>query len=199
MSCGKTGAQAFNALFREDLTGLMFGIERFGQRFDKGEKVMQVVENRVRGTYTGDVGVITEIDRKEGELYVRYGERIVCYAFEELDELVQAYAVTVDKVRGNEFPGVIIPFSMEQSVVLRREVLYTAVTRAKAGRLRGGSRGAGGGGEAHGRPSAQDGTRRAVDARGSLTRKKFAKRKGRSTASLFFRRFPRTVWQWLSE
>lgn len=100
MSCGKTGAQAFNALFREDLTGLTLGIERFGQRFDKGEKVMQVVENRARGTYTGDVGVITEIDRKEGELYVRYGERIVCYAFEELDELVQAYAVTVDKVRG---------------------------------------------------------------------------------------------------
>lgn len=131
MSCGKTGAQAFNALFREDLTGLTFGIERFGQRFDKGEKVMQVVENRARGTYTGDVGVITEIDRKEGELYVRYGERIVCYAFEELDELVQAYAVTVDKVRGNEFPGVIIPLSMEQSVVLRREVLYTAVTRGQ--------------------------------------------------------------------
>lgn len=66
MSCGKTGAQAFNALFREDLTGLTFGIERFGQRFDKGEKVMQVVENRARGTYTGDVGVITEIDRSEG-------------------------------------------------------------------------------------------------------------------------------------
>lgn len=131
MSCGKTGAQAFNALFREDLTGLTFGIERFGQRFDKGEKVMQVVENRARGTYTGDVGVITEIDRKEGELYVRYGERIVCYAFEELDELVQAYAVTVDKVRRNEFPGVIIPLSMEQSVVLRREVLYTAVTRGR--------------------------------------------------------------------
>lgn len=131
MSCGKTGAQGFNALFREDLTGLTFGIERFGQRFDKGEKVMQVVENRARGTYTGDVGVVTEIDRKEGELYVRYGERIVCYAFEELDELVQAYAVTVDKVRGNEFPGVIIPLSMEQSVVLRREVLYTAVTRGQ--------------------------------------------------------------------
>lgn len=53
------------------------------------------------------------------------------YAFEELDELVQAYAVTVDKVRGNEFPGVIIPLSMEQSVVLRREVLYTAVTRGQ--------------------------------------------------------------------
>lgn len=92
---------------------------------------MQVVENRARGTYTGDVGVITEIGRKEGELYVRYGERIVCYAFEELDELVQAYAVTVDKVRGKEFPGGIIPLSMEQSVVLRREVLYTAVTRGQ--------------------------------------------------------------------
>ena len=131
MNGGQTGAQALNALFREDLTGLSFGIERFGQRFDKGEKVMQVVDNRGRGTCTGDVGVITEIDRKEGELYVRFGERIVCYAFEELDELVQAYAVTVDKVRGNEFPGVIIPLSMEQSVVLRRDVLYTAVTRGQ--------------------------------------------------------------------
>lgn len=129
-TCGQTGSRALNELLRYDLTGLTGGIERFG-RFDKGERVMQVVENRARGTYTGDVGVITEIDRKEGELYVRYGERIVCYAFEELDELVQAYAVTVDKVRGNEFPGVIIPLSMEQSVVLRREVLYTAVTRGQ--------------------------------------------------------------------
>ena len=131
MSSGQTGAQALNALFREDLTDLSIGIERFGQRFDKGEMVMQAVDNRGRGTYTGDVGVVTEIDRKEGELYVRFGERIVCYAFEELDELVQAYAVTVDKARGNEFPGVIIPLSREQSVMLCRDMLYTAVTRGQ--------------------------------------------------------------------
>lgn len=62
---------------------------------------------------------------------MRFGERIVCYPFEELDELTQAYAVTVDKARGNEFPGVVIPLSMEQSVMLRRDVLYTAVTRGQ--------------------------------------------------------------------
>lgn len=129
-TCGQTGSRALNELLRYDLAGLTGGIERFG-RFDKGEKVVQVVENRARGTYTGDVGVITEIDRKEGELYVRYGERIVCYAFEELDELVQAYAVTVDKVRRNEFPGVIIPITTEHTIMLRRDVLYTAVTRGQ--------------------------------------------------------------------
>lgn len=67
-------------LLRYDLSGLTGGIECFG-RFDKGEKVVQVVENRSRGAYTGDIGVVTEIDRKEGELYVRFGERIVCYPF----------------------------------------------------------------------------------------------------------------------
>ena len=102
-SCGQTGSRALNELLlRYDLSGL-----------------------------TGDIGVVTEIDRKEGELYVRFGERIVCYPFEELDELTQAYAVTVDKARGNEFPGVVIPLSMEQSVMLRRDVLYTAVTRGQ--------------------------------------------------------------------
>ena len=102
-SCGQTGSRALNELLlRYDLSGL-----------------------------TGDIGVVTEIDRKEGELYVRFGERIVCYPFEELDELTQAYAVTVDKARGNEFPGVVTPLSMEQSVMLRRDVLYTAVTRGQ--------------------------------------------------------------------
>ena len=102
-SCGQTGSRALNELLlRYDLSGL-----------------------------TGDIGVVTEIDRKEGELYVRFGEGIVCYPFEELDELTQAYAVTVDKARGNEFPGVVIPLSMEQSVMLRRDVLYTAVTRGQ--------------------------------------------------------------------
>lgn len=130
-SCGQTGSRVLNELLlRYDLSGLTGGIECFG-RFDKGEKVVQVVENRSRGAYTGDIGVVTEIDRKEGELYVRFGERIVCYPFEELDELTQAYAVTVDKARGNEFPGVVIPLSMEQSVMLRRDVLYTAVTRGQ--------------------------------------------------------------------
>lgn len=129
-TCGQTGSRALNELLRYDLAGLTGGIERFG-RIDKGERVMQVVENRCRGAYPGDIGVVTEIDRKEGELYVRFGERIVCYAFEELDELTQAYAVTVDKARGNEFPGVVIPLSMEQSVMLRRDVLYTAVTRGQ--------------------------------------------------------------------
>lgn len=129
-TCGQTGSRALNELLRYDLAGLTGGIERFG-RFEKGEKVVQVVENRCRGAYPGDIGIVTEIDRKEGELYVRFGERIVCYAFEELDELTQAYAVTVDKARGNEFPGVVIPLSMEQSVMLRRDVLYTAVTRGQ--------------------------------------------------------------------
>lgn len=63
--------------------------------------------------------------------YVNFGGRIVCYAFDDLDELLPAYAVTVDKARGNEFPGVIISITTEHTIMLRRDVLYTAVTRGQ--------------------------------------------------------------------
>ena len=131
MSQGGAGTEALNALLRHDLAGHWGEFGRFGHRYEKKDKVMQVADNVVRGICVGEVGYVTDFDLQARELYVNFDGRVVCYAFDDLDELVPAYAVTVDKARGNEFPGVIIPITTEHTVMLRRDVLYTAVTRGQ--------------------------------------------------------------------
>ncbi len=131
MSQGGVGTEALNALLRHDLAGHWGEFGRFGHRYEKKDKVMQVADNVVRGICVGEVGYVTDFDLQARELNVNFDGRVVCYAFDDLDELVPAYAVTVDKARGNEFPGVIIPITTEHTVMLRRDVLYTAVTRGQ--------------------------------------------------------------------
>ena len=131
MNQGGAGTEAFNALLRHDLAGHWGEIARFGHRYEKKDKVMQVADNLVRRICVGEIGYVTDVDLQARELYVNFGGRIVCYAFDDLDELLPAYAVTVDKARANEFPGVIIPITTEHTVMLRRDVLYTAVTRGQ--------------------------------------------------------------------
>lgn len=131
LSQGGAGTEALNALLRHDLAGHWGEIARFGHRYEKKDKVMQVADNVVRGICVGEIGYVTDVDLQARELYVNFGGRIVCYAFDDLDELLPAYAVTVDKTRGNEFSGVIIPITTEHTIMLRRDVLYTAVTRGQ--------------------------------------------------------------------
>lgn len=131
LSQGGAGTEALNALLRHDLAGHWGEIARFGHRYEKKDKVMQVADNVVRGICVGEIGYVTDVDLQARELYVNFGGRIVCYAFDDLDELLPAYAVTVDKARGNEFPGVIIPITTEHTIMLLRDVLYTAVTRGQ--------------------------------------------------------------------
>ena len=131
LSQGGAGTEALNALLRHDLAGHWGEIARFGHRYEKKDKVMQVADNVVRGICVGEIGYVTYVDLQARELYVNFGDRIVCYAFDDLDELLPAYAVTVDKTRGNELSGVIIPITTEHTIMLRRDVLYTAVTRGQ--------------------------------------------------------------------
>ena len=131
MNLGETGTEAFNAMLRHDLTGLWGEIGRFGHRFAKGDKVMQTVDNLMRAVCAGEAGYVTEVDCQARDLYVNFNGRVVCYTFDDLDELVPSYAVTVDTARGIEFPGVVVPLSMEHFIMLRRDILYTAVTRGQ--------------------------------------------------------------------
>ena len=131
MSQGGAGTEAFNALLRHDLAGYWGEFGRFGRRYEKKDKVMQAADNVLRGTCVGEVGYVTDFDLQARELYVNFDGRVVCYPFDDLDELIPGYAVTVDKARGYEFPGVIIPLSTEHTIMLRRDVLYTAVTRGQ--------------------------------------------------------------------
>jgi exodeoxyribonuclease V alpha subunit len=92
---------------------------------------MQVENNYDRDVYNGDLGVISGIDAEAGELTVEFEGRGVTYAFGELDELVLAYAVTIHKAQGSEYPAVVIPLTTQHYVMLARNLLYTGVTRGK--------------------------------------------------------------------
>lgn len=106
-------------------------VERFGWVFGPGDKVMQVQNDHERQVYNGDLGIVRRVDPDEGELVVAFEGREVRYGFGELDELVLAYAVTVHKSQGSEYPAVVIPLTTQHYPMLRRNLLYTGVTRGK--------------------------------------------------------------------
>lgn len=106
-----------------------------GQVLRTGDKVMQVRNNYTKEVYNGDIGVIRAVDQETGQLAVAFpgetGPRVVLYEREELDELVLAYATTVHKSQGSEYPVVVMPVSTQHYLMLQRHLLYTAITRAK--------------------------------------------------------------------
>jgi exodeoxyribonuclease V alpha subunit len=104
-------------------------IHRAGWIFGPGDKVMQVRNDYERDVYNGEVGIVREVSHAEGELSVAFDDRLVVYSLKELDELVLAYAVTIHKAQGSEYPAVIIPIGLHQTSMLRRKLLYTGVTR----------------------------------------------------------------------
>jgi exodeoxyribonuclease V alpha subunit len=92
---------------------------------------MQVANNYDREVFNGDLGVISGLDPEEGELTVLFDGRPVVYGFGELDELVLAYATTIHKAQGSEYPAVVIPLTTQHYAMLTRNLLYTGVTRGK--------------------------------------------------------------------
>jgi len=106
-------------------------VERFGWTFCPGDKVMQVANDYERDVFNGDLGIITGIDTEEGALTVSFEGRAVEYGFGELDELVLAYATTIHKAQGSEYPVVVIPLATQHYAMLARNLLYTGVTRGK--------------------------------------------------------------------
>jgi exodeoxyribonuclease V alpha subunit len=106
-------------------------VERFGWTFCPGDKVMQVENDYDREVYNGDLGIVRQVDLDEGELVVAFDGRDVRYGFGELDELVLAYATTIHKSQGSEYPAVVIPLVTQHYMMLARNLLYTGVTRGK--------------------------------------------------------------------
>jgi len=105
-------------------------LHRAGWIYGPGDKVMQVRNDYERDVYNGEVGIVRAVSRDHGELTVAFDERNVLYTLKELDELALAYAVTIHKAQGSEYPAVIIPVVLQQASMLRRKLLYTGVTRA---------------------------------------------------------------------
>ncbi len=106
-------------------------MERFGWSYGAGDKVMQVTNDYERDVFNGDVGRVVRVDADEGELVAGFDGREVAYGFGELDELVLAYAATIHKAQGSEYPAVVIPLTTQHYAMLARNLLYTGVTRAK--------------------------------------------------------------------
>ena len=106
-------------------------VERFGWRFQTGDKVIQTENDYDKDVFNGDVGMIERIDPVEQEVAVRFDERLVKYDFGELDEIALAYAITIHKAQGSEFPAVVIPLATQHYMLLQRNLIYTGVTRGK--------------------------------------------------------------------
>jgi exodeoxyribonuclease V alpha subunit len=102
-----------------------------GTTFKTNDKVMQIKNNYDKSVFNGDSGTIKSIDSSEKKVAVSFDERIVEYEFDELDELVLAYAISIHKSQGSEYAAVIIPLFMQHFTLLQRNLLYTAITRAK--------------------------------------------------------------------
>jgi exodeoxyribonuclease V alpha subunit len=94
---------------------------------------MQIENNYDRDVFNGDIGFVTGIDRDEEELAVTFDGRVVSYPFGELDELVLCYATTIHKSQGSEYPVVVIPISTQHYMMLKRNLIYTGITRGKSG------------------------------------------------------------------
>ena len=106
-------------------------VERFGWTFAPGDKVMQIENDYDKEVYNGDIGTINRVDTNAGEIVVIFDGRSVTYGLGELDMLVPAYAATIHKSQGSEYPAVIIPVLTQHYAMLQRNLLYTGVTRGK--------------------------------------------------------------------
>jgi len=106
-------------------------LQRGGGSFRVGDKAMQIRNNYEREVYNGDIGRIVSIDRLNREITVRFENHPVVYPFGDLDEIVLAYATSVHKSQGSEYPAVVLPLLTQHFVMLQRNLLYTAITRAK--------------------------------------------------------------------
>lgn len=132
MNKGSLGARSMNVELQQLLNPhSSLKVERFGSTFCLEDKVMQIVNNYDKETYNGDIGFIRHIDPETKELIITFEGKDVLYDFDELDEIVLAYATTIHKAQGSEYPAVVIPLMMQHYPMLKRNLLYTGVTRGK--------------------------------------------------------------------
>src|SRR5664280_1177116 len=134
MNRGSIGVRELNTVLQTALNPVRPGepaAERFGWRFQVRDKVIQTENNYKKEVFNGDIGAIEKIDPVEQELSIRFDDRLVKYDFGELDEISLAYAVTIHKSQGSEFPAVVMPVAMQHYMLLQRNLVYTGITRGK--------------------------------------------------------------------
>ena len=131
MQKGIVGAANLNLALQEALNPQGDGLRRGGYLFRTGDKVMQIRNNYEKEIFNGDNGTVESVDLQERTLKVNFDQHIIEYEASELDELVHAYATTIHKAQGSEYPIVVMPVLMNHYVMLQRNLIYTGITRAK--------------------------------------------------------------------
>ncbi len=132
MNRGGVGARSLNIELQAALNPAgEKKVERFGWTFAPGDKVMQIENDYDKDVYNGDIGTVEDVDLDEGEVVVDFDGRTVTFVFGELDTLVPAYAATIHKSQGSEYPAVVIPVMTQHYAMLQRNLIYTGVTRGK--------------------------------------------------------------------
>ncbi|MSP53398.1 MAG: ATP-dependent RecD-like DNA helicase [Gammaproteobacteria bacterium] len=129
---GELGTHTLNQALQKCLNfGAKEKIQKHDTFFYLGDKVIQTINNYDKEVFNGDIGIIVQVDNAAHKLKVRYEDRLVEYSSKELDELNLAYAISIHKSQGSEYPIVIIPLAMQHYSLLARNLVYTAVTRGK--------------------------------------------------------------------
>jgi exodeoxyribonuclease V alpha subunit len=131
MNRGSVGTARLNESLQEILNPKGFEIIRGGRRYRVGDKVMQIRNNYNKNVFNGDIGFITNIDAESQQISANIDGREIPYEYHELDELTLAYAVSIHKSQGSEYPAVVLPLVMAHYVMLQRNLLYTGITRGK--------------------------------------------------------------------
>jgi len=131
MHKGVVGASNLNTVLQQVLNPREDGITRGGRNFRISDKVMQIRNNYDKEVFNGDIGRILNIDTETQEVTISFDGRTVAYDYPDLDEIVLAYAVSVHKSQGSEYPAVVIPILTQHYVLLQRNLIYTGVTRGK--------------------------------------------------------------------
>jgi len=134
MNRGSLGVRELNLRLQQELNPTRPGeavVEKFGWQFRARDKVIQTQNDYDKDVFNGDIGQVARIDPEQREVVVRFENRDVPYGFGEMDELALAYAITIHKSQGSEFPAVIIPVATQQYMLLQRNLIYTGVTRGR--------------------------------------------------------------------
>jgi len=134
MNRGSLGVRELNLSLQKVLNPPRFGeaaVERFGWRFQRGDKVIQTENNYDKDVFNGDIGIVERVDAVEQEVTIRFDDRLLKYDYGELDEVSLAYAISIHKSQGSEFPAVVIPLAMQHFMLLQRNLIYTGITRGK--------------------------------------------------------------------
>jgi exodeoxyribonuclease V alpha subunit len=134
MNRGSLGVRELNARLQEVLNPVRAGepvVEKYGWQHRVRDKVIQTVNDYDKEVFNGDIGWIVSVDPVEQEVRIRFDQREVRYDFGELDEVEPAYAITIHKSQGSEFPAIVIPLATQHFLLLQRNLVYTGVTRGK--------------------------------------------------------------------